>query len=113
MMKMGTDCKTNRLLLGIALGLTGAARSLPADDLTHRTVTSEDAAYGRFELGAAFQRDLTLRYGDGMEARSTFDPGFRFDAVLGRHFLESWSGELELGLLYNSMKTGAGAPLTT
>jgi opacity protein-like surface antigen len=83
--------------VSFALLLIVTAGNTPAAD-------SDGKGYLTFDGGVTLQRDVTVRDGGG--AKASFDPGFRLDAAfgVGTHTPNSWAGEFEFGLIYNSMK---------
>ncbi len=68
-------------------------------------------AYMRLDAGVALQQDLTIKDSGG--AKISYDTGFRFDVIGGGRFNESWSAEVEVGLIHNSVKTIGGVPLSS
>ena len=58
--------------------------------------------YLGLDTGAVLQQEITIQDG----GKLTFDPGFRLDVSGGVHLSQSWKAELELGFLYNSVRSG-------
>lgn len=59
--------------------------------------------YLGFDVGAAFQQDITLSDSIGDSEEVTFDPGARLDFQFGYNFTTNWATELEVGLVINSV----------
>src|SRR5712664_595211 len=90
----------NRILtLAAAFALPSAAGNLHA----------QPGTYLGFDAGVAFQQDVTIKDTGG--AKIAFDTGFRFDIAAGFPFSDSWSAEIETGMIYNSVRSIGGMPL--
>ena len=94
----------NLRFAAIAVALFGTTPNIHAQEASSKS-------YMRFDAGAALQQDLTIRDSGG--AKISYDTGFRFDVIGGGRFNESWSAELEVGMIHNSVKTIGGVPLSS
>ncbi len=60
--------------------------------------------YLSFDLGPAWQQDITMSDPIGDSEKVTFDPGARLDFDFGYNFTKNWAAELEIGLIVNQVK---------
>lgn len=60
--------------------------------------------YLSFDLGAAWQQDITISDTVGDSETVTFDTGARLDFDLGYKFTKNWAAELEVGLIISPVK---------
>jgi len=58
-----------------------------------------DKLYLGFDIGAAFQQDITLSDSIGDSEKVTFGTGARLDCQLGYNFTPNWAAEVEVGLV--------------
>jgi len=63
--------------------------------------------YPSFDIGAAFQQDITLSDPMGDSEQVTFDPGARLDFDFGYNFTTNWTAELEIGLIVSQVKNSS------
>jgi opacity protein-like surface antigen len=69
----------------------------PASDRYYAPLSGK--LYLGFDVGVAFQQDITLSDSIGDNEKVTFDPGARLDFQLGYNFTSNWATEVELGLV--------------
>ncbi|MGH7993089.1 MAG: outer membrane protein [Limisphaerales bacterium] len=60
--------------------------------------------YLSFDLGPAWQQEITLSDTLGDSEQVSFDPGARLDFDFGYNFTKNWAAELEVGLAINQVK---------
>lgn len=87
--------KSRILTLTLAIALMYTVPELLAQEAPGRWYLGLDA-------GLALQQDITIKDTGG--AKLEFDPGFRLDLGGGVHLSQSWKAELEVGLIYNSVR---------
>jgi len=72
-------------------------------------VNAQPGTYISFDAGAAFQQDIIIN--EKKKKKISFDTGFRFDVAAGVPFSDSWSAEVETGVIYNSVRSIGGERL--
>lgn len=98
--------KTDKILVGTAAMALVACWASRAEE-------PRDQCYMSMDAGLALQEGITLKdtlYGGS--AKVEMDPGFRFDVDLGFRLSSSWRIGLESGIIYNSVTSIGGAPIS-
>jgi hypothetical protein len=70
----------------------------------HELPPPSGKVYLSFDIGPAWQQDITMSDTIGDSEKVTFDPGARLDFDFGYNFTTNWAAELEIGLTVNQVK---------
>jgi opacity protein-like surface antigen len=87
----------------------------PAQDWTRSPQDWTQNLYASVDIGAIFQPDTTLyqSYPSPTTANASFNPGIRGDIALGYNITRSLAAEFDTGVLWNSMDSLGGIPLSS
>jgi opacity protein-like surface antigen len=88
------------IVIGTLLLIPVLALQAQDKPLETKTQTFTPGVYLQGEAGAVFMQDLQVNVGS--REKLSFNPGVRGDLVLGYKFNQSWSTELDCGVLWNS-----------